>query len=259
MKRNIKHILKQLGLLGYLEVKLEKPTQEGGESVPQYKARLDKFLLDSKKNVTEGFIDGVVVGYGDDHEFEFHSTTKNLNGVGDVYNGNQVSVASGLKVSPSFIGQKSGGTETNMSIVFTKMLSQLKNIQELVAANLKFGYVLELQLAGFSIKSTDLSIEFAASTITDDLKRWQAKEIKQRVTKSLLIDGVISNDTYAEENGYSKPFKTTPLIPYKDQAGKAANPEAKGKRNEVKKKSDRKGRDKNKPQPRRKDGDTKQR
>lgn len=260
MKRNIKHILRQLGLMGYLEVKLEKPDMDAGESLPAYKARLDKFLIDSKKNVTEGFIDGVVVGYGDDHEFEFHSTTKNIGGVGDLYNGNEVAIANGLKVSPSFLGQKSGGTETNMSIVFTKMLSQLKNVQQLVAANLKFGYLLELQLAGFNVKSTDFSIEFAASTITDDLKTWQAKEIKQRVIKAMFIDGIIGKDEYAELMGYNKPYKTEPVIPYADQAGKAAKPEdAKGKRNEVKKKSDRKGRDKKKEQPRRKDGDTKPR
>lgn len=256
MKKNIKHILKQLGLLGYLEVKLEKPQRNPQESEKAYASRLDKFLLDSKKNVSNGFSEGIVVGYDGDHEFEFHSTTKQLNGVNDIYNGNEVSVANGLKVSPSFIGQKSTGSESGMSIVFTKMLSQLKNIQQILAANLKFGYVLELQLMGFNIKSTDITIEFNASTITDDLKTWQAKEIKQRVTKALLIDGVMSIDTYSEENGYTKPFGK-PLIPFKDQGGAGKkDPQQKANRNEVKKKSARKSRDKNKTQPKRKDGNT---
>lgn len=260
MKKNINFILKQMGLLGYLEVLLDKPAQEAGESEKAYMLRLNKLLETSKKNVTEGFMDGIVTGYRDDHEFNFHSTTKQLAGVSELYNQNEVGMANGLKTSASFLGQKSGGTETNMGIVFTKMLSQLKNVQMILSFNLKKGYLLELRLAGFNIKSSDIKVEFKPSTITDDLKLWQTREIKQRTTKALLIDGVIGFDTYAEENGYNKPFGK-PLIPIKEQQGTGAKGagEKKSDRNEVKKKSDRKGRDKVKDQPRRKDGDTKTR
>lgn len=262
MKKNINHILKQLGLLGYLEVKLDKPTQIAGESLPAYNARLDNLLLESKKNVLEGFNEGVVVGYDEDHEFTFHATTKQLSGVSDIFNQNEIQVANGLKTSPSFIGQKSGGTETNMSIVFTKMLSQLRNIQDILSANLIKGYILELQLAGFNIKTSDITISFNTSTITDDLKIWQGKEIKQRVLKAMVIDGIISQDTYAENMGYNKPHSAKPLIPYKDQAGvgsKSKDGATRDKEAGQKTKSERKGRDTEKKQPKRKDSETKPR
>lgn len=263
MRKNINHILKQLGILGYLEVKVSKPQQSGKlANDAKYEQHLDHLLTQTKKNVIEGFADGVVVGFDEDHEFNFHSTTKQLNGVSDLYNQNEVDMANGLKTSPSFLGQKSGGTETNMGIVFTKMLSQLKSVQAILANNLKIGYLLELTLAGFDVRSTDFKVEFNQSTITDDLKFWQTKEIKQRVTKALLIDGVIGPDAYAEANGEAKPFGK-PIIPFKDQAApKSENktgPEAKAKRNEVRKKSDRRSRDKKKEQPRRKERDTKKR
>lgn len=257
MKKNIDHILTQLGLLGYLEVKLDKPAQEPHESLPAYKIRLENLLTDSKKNMIGGFSEGVVVGYADDHEFTFHATSKSLAGVSELFNQNEVQVANGLKSAPSFIGQKSNGTETNMSIVFTKMLSQLRNVQDILSANLVKGYLLELQLAGFNIKTSDIKVLFNTSTITDDLKLWQGKEIKQRVLKALVIDGIISQDTYAEEQGYSKPYKDKPLVPYDQQVGKTKDAEQKGKDADVKSKSARKGRDKDKKQPKRKDAETK--
>lgn len=262
MKKNINHILKQLGLLGYLEVKLDKPSQLAGESLPAYNNRLDNLLIESKKNVLEGFNEGVVVGYEEDHEFTFHATTKQLSGVSEIFNQNEIQVANGLKTSPSFLGQKSGGTETNMSIVFTKMLSQLRNIQDILSANLIKGYVLELQLAGYNIKTSDITIVFNTSTITDDLKIWQSKEIKQRVLKAMVIDGIISQDTYAENMGYNKPHSSKPLIPYKDQAGVGSKPKDGATRDKEagqKTKSERKGRDTEKKQPKRKDSETKPR
>lgn len=259
MTKNINHILKQLGLLGYLEVKLDKPSQLPNESLPQYNARLDKLLSDSKKNVSEGFSDGVVVGFDQDHDFEFHSTSQNLNGVSDIFNSNETQVSNGLKSTPVFIGQKSNGTESNMGIIFTKMLSQLRNVQEILSSNLKMGYLLELQLQGFNITNADFRVEFKASTISDELKIQQSREIKQRTSKALMIDGVISNDTYAEEMGYNKPFSDKPIIPYDEQVNGAPadDGETKQKANDAKSKSARKTRETEKKQPKRKDTKTK--
>lgn len=256
MKKNIDHILEQLGLLGYLEVKVAKPNKNERENDTAYERRLDKLLDDTKKNVSNGFSDGVVVGFDDDHEFEFHATTKNLSGVSEIFNQNQVQLANGLKSSPTFIGQKSNGTESNLGIVFTKMLSQLKNVQEIVASNLEFGYLLELRLAGFQIKESDLSVEFKTSTISDDLKLWQSKEIKQRVLKLLLIDGIIDQEGYAEGMGYDKAYSEKPLIPYEEQ-GKSSNGSKEDKEKDTKNKSARKTRSKEKNQPKRKDTNTK--
>lgn len=253
MKDNIHHILNQLGLLGYLETKLEKPEQLANENINQYETRLKRLLHDTKTNMIAGFKEGVVVGYMDDHEFEFHSTTKNLNGVSDLFNMNENQIANGLKTPPAFLGVKSGATESFLSIVFTKTLSQLKNVQQILSKALQKGYELELQLAGFDYKS--LTVEFKASTVTDDMKVQQGKEVKQRVLRMLWIDGIISSEQYAEEMGYTKPHrKVKPPSPDNKSSDDAVK---KKKREEGKDKSDRNVRDKNKPQPKRKDNNTK--
>ena len=255
MKKNINHILKQLGLLGYLEVKLDKPDQQANETESAYKSRIELLLTETKKNVLAGFMDGVVVGYQDDHQFEFHSTTKQLAGVNELFNMNENQIANGLKTSPSFLGVSSGSTESFLSIVFTKTLSQLKNVQQVLARALEKGYELELALAGYNYKS--IHVEFNPSTVTDDLKLQQGREIKQRVLKNLWIDGIISQETYADEMNYQKPAKKMAAPKPEAKDSSKTNPEAKEKRKDDKNKSARRSRDKAKEQPKRKDNNTK--
>lgn len=253
MRANIDHIMNQMGLLGYLETKLDKPEQMADESDEAYKGRLKRLLEESKNNVLAGFKEGVVAGYMEDHEFTFHSTSKNLNGIPDLYNQNENQIANGLKSSSSFLGVGGGGTEQMLSIVFTKMLSQLKNVQLLLIRFLEELYTLELLMAGYSFKS--LSVEFRASTITDDLKIQQGKEIKQRVLHNLWADGIIGQDSYADQMDYEKfDRKVTPPTP---EGTVDKSDEEKVEKD--KDKSDRKGRDKGNNQPKRKDTDPKER
>lgn len=262
MKVNINHILNQLGLLGYLEVKLDKPVIEAAESVENYKSRLTSLLDESKSNVLKGFKEGVVVGYQDDHEFEFHSTTKNLSGVHELFNMNENQVANGLKTSAAFLGVSTPGTDSFGSVIFTKMLSQLKNVQEILVQGLIMGYRMELELAGFDFK--EIYVEFMASTITDDLKIQQGIEIKQRNMRNMWLDGIISQNTYASEMGYDKADTGRNVVKLHGPNDKPVTPvgktpEGKEKREKDKDKSDRTGRDKVNPQPTRKDRDSKPR
>lgn len=253
MKENIKHIMNQVGLLGYLEAKVAKPNQNDGENDTKYAGRLTQLLNDTKTAMLAGFKKGIVVGYEEDHDFEFHSTTKNLNGVSDIFNMNETQIANGLKSSPAFIGQDKGGGEGQLGIVFTKMLSQLRNVHKILSHVLQFGYDLELRLMGFDPKG--LKVEFSTSTITDDMKYQQAREIKQRVSHNLWVDGIIGPNQYANEMGYQKPDrKVEAPEPGADSSG--AGQKKKEKREKDKDKSDRKVREKGNPNPKRKDDKT---
>ena len=243
MKKNIRHIVQQVGLMGFLEILVSKPGQNADESEAAYVARLNSLLTTTKTNIGDGMIDGTMVGFDEDHEFNFHSTTKNMQGLGDVFNLVESQVANGLKTSGSFIGVNSGGTETMITIVFTKMLSQLTNIQNILSQNLEYGLALELRMAGFKFK--DVKLEFKASTISDDLKIQQAIEIKVRNLQALYNQGIISQETYATKMGYLKPDEKEPRQSNDDLINDAKDKE---NREKDKDKSDRKVRDKKKTQ-----------
>ena len=263
MRKNFKHIMEIMGMVGFLEAKMAKPPRTAGESEKTYQERLNSTLRKMKTNIVGGMSDGVVVGYIDDHEFDLKSTSASMQNINLPWNMNQQSVANGLGVNGSIIGVSASqsGTEGGAGIQLSKMISQLKNIQTLVIFVLEFFYSLELRLAGFNNKG--ITIQFGTSTVSDDIKLQQAREYRARVNVTLYNQGIISQDQFARDMGYEAPDQPEPREPVEADddsgTGDTTTGKKKKKREDDKDKSDRRTRDKNNPNPKRVDQDSKPR
>ena len=261
MKINFKHIMELMGMMGFLEAKMQKPDQAANESLLAYEKRLTRTLRDLKKNLKAGMKDGIVTGYIDDHEFKMNSTTKDMGNIDKVWALNQQSVANGLGVNGSLIGVSSGGTAEGNSVVLSKMISQLTNIQMVVTYVLKFMYSLELRLAGFNNKG--MKITWKPSTVADDVKIQQANQYKIQNLDLLYKAGIISQYQYAWEMGYDSPDEMEPRVPLEQQQGGGnTDPQEatkKKQRQADKNQSARRSRDKGSSSPTRGDQNTKPR
>jgi hypothetical protein len=250
MLKNIGYVSDQLGLMGFMEALLAKPSQAEGEGDSQYSTRLSNLLDDAKQSIGSGLKDGIMTGYKDDHEFNFHSTTKDTSGVASIFDINHKMVANGTYTPTAFIGGSSG-SDTMINVVFTKMLAQLHNIQTMVAMSLKKGFKLELLLAGYQFD--DIHLTFKPSTITDQLKQAQAQEIEIRNNHVLYYDGITDLDTYAVNVGYEKADQKEPRE--SEESKKVVSDQVDKEKKEKKDDSnDRTSRAKKKDQPARKDG-----
>jgi hypothetical protein len=221
MDKNINFVIDQMGLMGFIEALIQKPDpnngEDSGEGITKYEQRLDALLEKAKSRMLSGFKDGVVVGFKDDHEFKFNSASKAYSEAVSLYENNELMLASSLKQDASMWGRAYSTSETQITVVFIKMLSELRNIHNLIAQMLQFGYALELRLAGFQFDS--LEVKFNKSTIQDDLKSQQAEEIKIRNVKDKMVLGMISQDTAADELGYEVPDSPEPRVPWEILAG----------------------------------------
>jgi len=239
MNDNIKYIIELMGVIGFLEVLISRPDMQYDENDKEYKKELEQLLDDAKLQVQKGFRDGVVVGINEDHEFKFHSVTKDVRGATELFQQNELQLMSAMKQDASLMGRSYGTSETQITVVFTKLLSQLKNIQGLVIRNLEFGYALELRLAGFDFNN--ITVTFNRSTILDELKFQQAEEIKIRNMNALYLDGIISQELYATRMGFDAPDLPKPRF----LRGSVQTEEETRKKNEDNKdSSDRKGTEK---------------
>ena len=244
MIHNIGYIVEQIGLWGFLEVMLEKPQQIGGEGDAAYRGRLESHLVKAKERIQAGYRDGISVGYKDDVEFKFNSTTKDSSNVRSLYNVNWNRKIRGLKSDPALFGGDDSRSETQIAIVFTKMLSELVSYQNLVKEVLEFGIERELLMAGYKFKK--LNIKFNQSTLQDALKFEQAREIRIRNNHALYWDGVHSLEDYAEDMGYDKPDEKEPRV--MRGITNSGDPQDKQQREKAKDASDRKARESKKPQ-----------
>lgn len=244
MKDNISFVVDQLGLLGFLTALLGKPEMNDHESDQQYEARLNTMLAQAKDRIKGGFRDGVTVGYKDDLEFEFSSLAKDYTSALALFKNNESLVASGMKQDPTLWGRDYNTSETQITVVFMKMISELRNIQNIIKTNLEFGYALELRLAGF--KFDYITVQFNPSTLNDDMKYQQAQEIKIRNVKDKMMLGIIDQQQAADELGYEAPAFDEPVVPWEVIAGgkdpaeieqQAKAKDANDKKNRAKKKA----------------------
>lgn len=248
MHANIDFVVDQMGLLGFLECLIQEPDKIDGETDQTYSARLDNLLAQAKDRVEQGMKDGVVVGFKDSHEFKFNSFSRGVERAIELFKNNELMIGSGIKQDMTLLGRDYNTSETQITVVFMKILSELKNIQNIVRANLQFGYALELTLAGFNFKY--LKVQFNRSTLQDDLKYQQAEEIKVRNVTQKMILGIIDQWQAADELGYEEPAYEEPMVPWEILAGgtmpldKSADDT---KREKGKDASDKKVRKKNKP------------
>ena len=235
---NIKKVSKQTSLMGFLRILLNKPKPRDGSSKKKFREELEANLIKTKDRVADGLTNGIVVGYHEDvEEMEFQQTTKNNSGIKDIFNLNEQQIFSGLKSDGSLFGRDYGTSETGITIVLTKLISEIYNIQNLVKSNWEFGYKLELLLAGFDPKG--IRVEFNKSTLLDELKLQQGKQIKIENLHKLFYDGIISIDQYADELGYEKADQEEPRYLWDVAAGEAGNDQDKvNKTKDAKRKKD---------------------
>lgn len=261
MRVNFKHIMEIMGMMGFLEAKIQKPDQQANESITTYEKRLNRNLRELKRNLRDGMKDGIVTGYIDDHEFKMNSTTKDMGNIDKAWNLNQQSVANGLGVNGSIIGVNAQASAEGSGVVLSKMISQLKNLQMIVSHVLDFLYSLELRLAGFNNKG--MRITWKTSTIADDIKVQQANQYKIQNLDLLYKAGIISQAQYAWEMGYDSPDQESPRVSLEDQYGSGNTDPQEGtkkkQRQEDKNQSARRTRDKNNPSPSRGDQNPKTR
>lgn len=242
MIENIRFIVDTIGIMGFLEVIQDKPDQLASENDAGYEARLQRLLEETRKNLEYGLRTGISVGYKGDTEYSFHPTTKNIDGLDKLYQLNELNLISGIKMDPALLGRAYSTTETQIGVVFTKLLSQLKNMQTILAAMLEFGYTLHLKLRGYKFKK--LKVTFNEPTALDKLKEEQAQEIRIRNLSALYKAGIISQDQFAHSMGYSEPDEKEPRFISSSDMTVA---EAKAKREAEKDASDRKSREKKNP------------
>lgn len=222
METNIDFIVDIMGLVGFLEVLIQKPDEDGDNNDKAYKAKLDTLLNEAKSSIMGGIKDGVVVGYKDDHEFKFNSAGEGYKGVSDIYKLNEQSIATALKQDPALWGRDYGTSEAKANVMFIKMLSELKNIQNIVKIFLEFVYNLELRLVGFNFEY--LTVAFNRSTLQDDYKYQQAEDLKIKNVLQKVLMGTISFEQAADELGYESPHGK-PLVSIELLAGKTPKSE----------------------------------
>jgi hypothetical protein len=208
MLKNLHKVIKKVGLLGLISYAVEPPAQQPGESQQAYWDRSLAYLNQIKAQVQGNLSDGIALGFKGAFEFEVNSITADARGVSDIFQMNEQQLFSAIQADPAMHGRTYSTTETYASVVYSKMISQLANVQRIVASGLEFGWGLDLLLAGMAPK---VSITFKSSQALSNLQEAQARMVEIANAEAMYQGGVIDQTQKSNLLGYPTAAEEEPL------------------------------------------------
>lgn len=209
MQKNFATIMRKMGMLGFLWLKMERPAAIPGESEQCYNDRARVYLRDQTEFAKKMLSDGMAVGY-DDKEFSLESPKSEAAGAKDLYDLSSNMVSTGLKQDPAMLGRDSTVSETMGRVLLAKMGMQTVNHQKLIAALLERAYTIDLLLGGY--KPGMVKVIFDKPLTGDEIREQQAMGMKIDNAVKMQKQNIITNDQAAKYIGYEKAAGEAPVI-----------------------------------------------
>lgn len=210
MTANLKFIMQKLGMLGFLSATVTPPEQDVGESEEVYHNRLIEYL--EKKvypQLEKNLGKGMVAGFKGSHEFQLQGNNMNVTGAEGLVKIVQLMIFAGLKQDPNMLGRNYSTTETFGRVILQKMLSQIRDYQQVVDSFFAEAYYMALRLKGYSPGYVEVVSE--SPLVGDRMKEEQAEKLKIDNIIKKRNEGIIDQTGAANEMGYDNPAEDGPV------------------------------------------------
>ena len=220
MVNNIRSIVRNLGVLGFLEVLINTPQKKVVNGVQEtdkeFTTRVKSIQATTTEQVKKGMLNGFVVGFKDQHEFNMNSATSgNVQGAAQLMQINTERKAAGLKQSPFMLGRNFSTTESLGIVILTVMASSVGTYQQLLDTCQSDIYQFALLLN--KNKKYRVVVISEKPLITDQVKDGQAFSIKIDNQDKLYRQGIISQTQRAKALGFDKPDVEEPRVEVKEE------------------------------------------
>jgi hypothetical protein len=200
MIANMSQIVKKIGLLGLIDLVVERLPPMPGETDEAYAARAGAYL-DSYVDAAEQMVrDGGMVHF-DDVAIKSTNVAGNAAGATNIFKQNEEQVFSGLKSMPSVQGRSYSTTETYAGVAYDIIIRNTVRYQRACKRMIESGYWLAAQLQGYKPKS--ISLAFNPNKTLHRLQDAQAQALEIKNAALLWKAGVINQAGFAQIQGYS--------------------------------------------------------
>lgn len=202
MQKNIKFVIRKLGLLGLMAMSLTPPGKKAGESDSEHESRKTKYLNSVLAAMKENYMQSLIVKFND-QTLEHHNITGEARGALEVWNLNEEQICSGMGLDPSIIGRNFSSTESFANVTYMFMIRNANKIRMLPKRRMERTYNLDLRLQG--IPAT-VGFKFNDNPARDPLTESQAEATRNASIIKQAQLGVISPDEAAQKIGYENWF-----------------------------------------------------
>jgi hypothetical protein len=210
MVHNMGQIVKKIGLLGMVDLAIERLSALPGESDEEYAARAGAYL-DAYTGIAEEMVrDGGLVHF-DDVTVMMQQLGGNAAGATNIHKANEEMVFSGLKSMPSVQGRSYSTTETYAGVAYDIIMRNTEKYQRAAKRVIERGYWLMCNLSG--LQPDKISLVFNENRALNRQQEALAEktEIANAVMKWIL--GILDQRGVAQELGYAEPKTPMTEVP----------------------------------------------
>lgn len=199
---NMSQIVKKIGMLGIVDVIIERLTMLPGENVDSFKVRAGNYVEEYANAMQDMLTQGGMAHF-DDAEIKVTNPIGNAAGATNIFKQNEELVFSGLKSMPSVQGRSYSTTETYAGVAYDIIIRNTRKYQDAVRGMMRRGFWLMASLWGETPDSIDL--EFLPNKTLQRLEEAKAEnlEIINAVMKWVL--GLYDQTDVSHELGYGVP------------------------------------------------------
>lgn len=202
MVHNMGQIVKKIGLLGMVDLTIERLAPKPGETDEQYALRASEYLSAYVGVAEDMARDGGLVHF-DDVSYQSQQIGGNAAGATNIHKANEELIFSGLKSMPSVQGRSYSTTETYAGVAYDIIIRNTFKYQRAVKRMIESGYWLMATLEG--LQPDSITLQFHENRSLNRLQEAQAEKIEVANAYMKWLLGLIDQIGVAHELGYSEP------------------------------------------------------
>jgi hypothetical protein len=212
MINNLKSITKKLGMLGILEVIIERLPQMPDETPQEYMSRCNSFLTNYQTLIKDMVNEGGVVHF-DDTKIDNLSIAERVQGAADIFKLNEEQGFSGLHSLPSVQGRSYSTTETYAGVAYELLLRSMGDFTSAVKYILEQGCWLMNRLWGTNVG--DIDFVFGENKSLNLLQTAQAEAILLNNDMWMWENGMLDQSQVGQRHGIDSPVRAmeAPVTP----------------------------------------------
>lgn len=197
---NMAQIVKKIGLLGIIDLTVEKLTPLPGESDAEYQARAQTYLGNYAEAAEEMAREGGLIHF-DDVTVKTDQLGGNAAGATNIHKANEEMVFSGLKSMPSVQGRSYSTTETYAGVAYDIIIRNTRKYQRAAKRMVESGYWMMATMWGEQPK--EIKIRFNENRSINRMQDASAEKVEIQNALMLWIMGIFDQADVAQTLGHS--------------------------------------------------------
>ena len=202
--------IKKIGVLGFLEVAVNKLSRRPQESETSYYNRSLQKLKETSDVIQKGLNKGYVITHKDGTQMSMSNITANVSGAQQILDWLTQKKLAGLKQDPSMLGRNFSTSETFARVMLAKFSNQLVSFQNTVSRVLEDLIYIHTLLRGIPIDRPTIS--FTLPMVSDRIRHENARSAQWATDLAQYNQGLISQDTLAQLHNIAEPDLPAPRI-----------------------------------------------